>query len=266
MVTTRRTETEFNQIRSQMYEEAIVQYPQARNSDIEAMKTYLAPKKGERILGIGEGNGYFTNSILESIGMEGFYLVTDPSQSQLDNLSRRQNASNLEVQIAGAEEINVVQTSFDKAWSFGAFHHCSNQTQAMKNIYIALKQGGRAVICDVFQGSKLAEHFDTQVARYCNTGHEVKFLSDAFARSLCYLAGFKDENVKIEELPQKWIFDSEHELGDFIYKLHAMTLFPGTEKDKVNETLKGCRDILGIKHKGDKIVLNWPMKCLIAEK
>ena len=260
-------EAEFNKVRSQMYERAISQYPLARAMDISAMHGHLSPKKGEKILGVGEGNGYFCQPILDAVGEHGVYVVTEPSQFQLDNLKNRISLSQLEVITSGAEAIPIKENYFDKVWSFGAFHHCPDQTEAMKRMYQSLRPGGEIVICDVFQGSKLAEHFDTQVARYCNMGHEVKFLSDAFARSLCYLGGFKDENVRVEELPQKWVFDSEKDLGKFMYDLHAMILLPGDETQQVQSTLQGCKDILGVtKNTSGQYELNWPMKVLKATK
>jgi arsenite methyltransferase len=122
------------------------------------------------------------------------------------------------------------------------------------------------VICDVFQGSKLAKHFDCQVARYCLTGHEVKFLSEEFALTLCYHGGFDASKTQIVDLPQKWVFDSDEDLGKFIYKLHAMTLIPGNEDQKIAQTIDGCKKILGVDHRNGKVYLNWPMKAIVAEK
>jgi hypothetical protein len=134
----------------------------------------------------------------------------------------------------------------------------------MKRIYSALNDNGKLVLCDVFQGSPLAAHFDEIVAKYCVTGHEVKFLSDEFARTVCSLAGFND--VEIVDLSQKWRFQTESDLGEFMYKLHALTNLQGTEEEKVAETLEGCRRILGIEFTGGVYELNWPMKALLATK
>ncbi len=254
---------EFDRERARLYEEALQEYPLARTHDINTMQKHLNPQLGENILGIGEGNGYFCKSIVEAVGKSGKYTVTDPSPYQLANLRRRINLSQLEIITAGAGEIPVRENSYDKVWAFGSFHHCPNQTEAMKRIYKSLKSGGTAVICDVFQGSKLANHFDSQVALYCNTGHEVKFLSDAFARTLCKLAGFESNKVSIEDLPQKWIFDSPLDLGKFIYKLHALTYLPGNEQEKAKATFESCNKMLGVsKTPSGKYVLNWPMKVL----
>ena len=257
---------EFEGVGAELYEQAMTKYPLAREEDIQAMFRHLAPQQGDKIIGFGEGNGYFCSSIAQAIGSEGRYLVTDPSQDQLDNLVRRVCLPQIEVRRAGIEELNLKSGYFDKAWSFGAFHHCTNQTEAMKRIYGALRNGGSLVLCDVFQGSPLASHFDEIVARYCLTGHDVKFLSDGFAKTLCYLAGFSEKDVTCVDLPQKWKFQSENDLGEFIYKLHALTKLPGTEEEKIGKTLESCRKILGIEYKNGCYELNWPMKAIIAIK
>jgi len=259
-------ETEFSGERAKLYEEAIAGFPLARRSDIDIMYKLLDPSKGERILGFGEGNGYFCRDIAESIGKKGYYLVSDPSREQLDNLERRVKLPQIHVEQIGAEGLNVPKDFFDKVWSFGAFHHVPNQTEAMKKIYTALKKGGKVIICDVFQGSDLAKHFDSQVARHCVTGHEVKFLSEEFARTLCYLAGFGDNKVKTIDLPQRWIFDSEKDMGAFVYKIHAMTQLSGTEEEKIARTIEGCKNILGVNIEENNYELNWPLKALIARK
>lgn len=262
----RKTKIEFSGVRAKLYDEALEKYPLAREEDIQLMEKYLNPQKGEHILGFGEGNGFFCKVIAESVGSTGNYLVTDPSPDQLNNLKSKMSYSWVDVKEIGAEELNVVPRSFDKAWSFGALHHCQNQTLSVKQIYDSLRYGGKAIICDVFQGSALAKHFDVQVARYCVTGHEVKFLSDEFAKSLCFLAGFEDTKVKIVEINPKWKFESEEALGEFVYKLHAMTKLPGNLKEKINETIDGCKKILGVEYKDGMYNLNWPMKMIIAEK
>ncbi len=258
--------TEFDGERARLYEQALTMFPTARDMDLEAMHRILAPRAGEKILGLGEGNGFFCKAIIDAIGHTGYYLVTDPSQDQLNNLERRVRASQLEVRTTSAERLDMPVNYFDKVWSFGAFHHFSNQTEAMRRIYDSLKKGGTMVICDVFQGSTLAKHFDAQVARYCINGHEVKFLSDEFAKTLCFLVGFEDSKIQLIDLPQQWKFDSEKDIGHFIHDLHALTLIEGEEHEKIAKILKDCRNMLGIEIKNGKYCLQWPMKALKAIK
>lgn len=260
------TGNEFIGLRSKLFTEALTEYPYARKEDIEVMYKYLSPQPGEYILGFGEGNGYFCQAIAEAVGSQGSYLITDPSQDQLDSLLNQVLPPQVQVQTIGAEGLEVPSELYEKVWSFGAFHHCPDQTSAMQRIYKALKPGGKAVICDVFQGTSLARHFDVQAGRYCETGHEVKFLSEDFARTLCFLAGFEDEKVNIIDLPQKWYFGSEYDIGVFVYKIYAMTKLPGTEQEKIMHTLNVCKEMLGIEHQDGWCILNWPMKAIVAQK
>jgi arsenite methyltransferase len=261
-----KTKSEFDGLRAFLYEKALAEQPFARTQDIEAMYRLLDPQKGESILGFGEGNGYFAREICEAVGLEGYYLVTDPSIDQLTNLERRVDFSQIEVKVMSIEGLEVKQGDFDKVWSFGAFHHVPKQEEAMNRIYKSLRPGGKLVLCDVFQGSNLAKHFDSIVARYCVTGHEVKFLSDDFAKTICHNAGFNDSNVRIEQLDLQWVFDSKIGLGQFIYDLHAMTKMTKSKEENINEIYNSCRDILGIENKNEKLYLNWPMKSLVAKK
>lgn len=263
------TGNEFVGLRAKFYKDALTEYLSARKTDIQLMHQYLNPQLGEYILGIGEGNGYFCKAIAEAIGFCGSYLVTDPSQAQLDNLLEQLEKvclPQIEVKRMGAEELEAPSNSYDKVWSCGAFHHCPNQTEAMRRIYNLLKPGGKVVVCDVFQGTPLAKYFDLLVGRYCETGHEVKFLSEDFARTLCYLAGFADEKVDIVDVPHQWYFGSEYDIGVFIYKLNAMTKLPGREQDKIKQILDACREILSIEYKQGVYVLHWQQKAIIAEK
>ena len=255
---------EFDGLRAKLYNEALERYPLARQQDIAVMFEHLDPQPGDKILGFGEGNGYFCLPIAEAVGWEGRYLVTDPSKDQLDNLRKKIDLPQVEVQQFGIEGIDVPDGSFDKVWSFGAFHHCPNQTDAMRNIYRALRTGGQLVLVDVFQGSSLAKHFDSFVARYCETGHEVKFLSHDFARSLCDLTEFSD--TRLLNLPIQWKFKHRQSLGDFIYRLHAMTKIPGNEAERIRMTEESCSKILGVDFDGNMYRLNWPLTAIIATK
>ena len=248
---------EFSGIRSQLYKEALYEYPNARLQDIKLMKKYLAPKKGEVILEVGAGSGFFSGIISDKLGKTGKLIVTDPSDEQLDDV-RFLNKSNIEVYKSGSENINLPSNSIDKIWSLGAMHHCFNKQKSFDNFYNCLKSGGTVIIIDVFSDSKLAKHFDERVSKYCITGHEVAFWTKEYAESICYLSGF--ENPVIKKLNVKWIFDTREDIGKFLYKLHAMT------KTNPKECLIGAEKILGVIERKGKFELNWPMGLIFVHK
>jgi arsenite methyltransferase len=258
---------EFSGLRAQMYKEALTEYPKARRDDLGLMREHLGPRPGDRIIGFGEGSGQFCRAIAEAVGTSGKYLITEPSPELLFGLP----ASVLELPqvstvVSPVETLELEPASFDKAWSCGAFHHCPDQTRAMAQIYRALKPGGRMAVFDIFQGTPVARFFDSFLARYCETGHEVKFMSEDFARSLCFLAGFDDRDVQIVDVPHRLSFESEWHMGNFMSKVFAMTRIPGGPEERITKTVRSLKECLPIDIDGGLHVIHFNQKGLIARK
>ncbi len=263
----RPTDYLFTGARAQLFKEAIEDYPDARRDDLALMRKYLDPQPGEHVLGFGEGSGYFCRAIAEAVGPTGKYIITEPSPELFCNVPQEVlDLPHVFTEITAVEDIEFPEASFDKAWACGAFHHCPNQTEAISRIFRALKPGGTMVLFDVFQGTPLARHFDASVARYCVTGHEAKFMSEEFAHTLCFLAGFDESKVRIEEVPHRFCFDSEWDMGTFIYKMHAMIRPPGTPEEQIARTLTSLKEHLAVERQGETCVLHFDQKALIATK
>lgn len=239
---------EFTRKRSEMYRYALRKYPNVRYEDIQAMQKHLKPEKHETILEVGAGSGFFSHAISEHCKK---IIVSDPSHDQLVGVE-------LDTVVSVPENIVLPKRSIDAIWSFGAMHHSFNKVASFKNFYQLMKPGGRVVIADVFSNSLLSKHFDLFVSRYCVTGHEVSFWSDSFVESVAALSSFK--LVYIERLDQRWWFDSEMELGDFLYNLHGMTA--STPRD----CFESAKQVLGVGWENQKLFLNWPMKVFMLEK
>jgi arsenite methyltransferase len=257
----------FTGARARLFKEALAEYPNARRDDVALMRRHLDPQSGDHVLGFGEGSGHFCRAIAEAVGPGGKYVITEPSPELFCNIA--QDILDLPyvfTEITAVEHIEFPPDSFDKAWACGAFHHCADQTQAVIRIHRALKPGGRMVLFDVFQGTPLGRHFDTCVARYCETGHEVKFLSEEFARTLCFLAGFDEKRLEIVDVPHRFYFDSEWDMGTFIYKMHAMTRLTGSEEERIAATIKSLKEHLQVDRAGAQWVLHFDQKALIAVK
>src|SRR3989344_3972726 len=241
--------------RSKLYRECLKEYPDARLEDINAMKKYLKPMKGERILEVGAGSGFFSGVISEMIEESGKLVVSDPSDEQLDGVKDLKK-TNIKIVQQGAENLNLSENYFDAVWSFGAMHHVFQKQKSLEDFKRVLKKDGRIIIVDVFSDSKLAKHFDEQVAKYCVTGHEVSFWSREYAESICFLAGL--EKPRFYVLNQKWKFKTKEDIGIFLYKTHAMT------KTTPEECLKGAERILGVEKRSNLYELNWPMTLFVT--
>jgi arsenite methyltransferase len=261
------TTYEFTGPRAQLFKDAMRDYPHARRDDFDLMRKHLDPQAGDFVLGFGEGSGYFCRTIADAVGSSGRYVITEPSPEMFHNVPQSVlDLPHVFTKISPIEELDMPAGSFDKAWACGAFHHCPHQTQAIARIHHALKPGGRMVIFDIFQGTPLARHFDTCVARYCVTGHEVKMMSEEFARSLCFLAGFDDAKVRIVDVPHRLVFANEWEMGDFCYKMHALTRMKGSRDECIERTVLGLKEHLTVDHVGGKVILHFDQKGIVAVK
>lgn len=250
---------EFTGLRSRLYKEVMAEMPDSREEERLLCLEVLAPKPFEHIVEAGAGGGFFSASIARAI-YPGTLVVTDPSPDQLDGVPR---LGNIQIVSAGAERLPVgseplTSGTFDAVWSAGSFHHVPNKSAAFSRFFELLKPGGRLVIADVFAGSALARHFDLEVAKHCITGHEVSFLSQELADSLAYLAGF--EVPSFHERTIHWKFRSMRELGNFLYKIHAMT------KSSPDECAERAAEILGVEYRDGMYCLAWPLTVLFARK
>lgn len=260
LFTKNKKKQEFDGLRSQLYKESLREFPEARLEDLEIMKKYLAPKKGERILEIGAGSGFFSKVISDLLGEEGRLIVSDPSLEQLEEIDklRKKNISTIQFVQFGSEKVNLEKDKVDAVWSFGAMHHMFKKSKSFQNLSKILKKEARVVIADVFSGSALAKHFDDKVAKYGLAGHEVAFWSREYAESLCYLSGFA--KPRFYDLNITWRFKKKEDIGLFLYKLHGMT------KTTPKNCLKGAEEILGIEKKEGIYCLNWPMTLFVTKK
>lgn len=245
---------EFDGVRATMYRDALQDYPEARATDIDLMQKHFKPQSSEVVLEVGAGNGIFSGDLADSVKR---LYVADPSAEQLAGVDELQK-NNIEVISESAENIDLPDESIDGIWSFGAIHHVSKKNDSFENFHRMLKPGGRLIVGDVFVGSDLAKHFDDKVAKYCETGHEVSFLSREYAETLCCLNGF--EESEFLDFNASWKFKNKQDIGDFLYKLHAMT------KTSPKECLEGAEEILGIEEREGLSHLNWPMTMLKTTK
>ena len=196
--------TEFLGKRSSDYRDALQQYADAWRPDIACMKRFLNPKRGERILEIGAGNGYFSLAIAQELGPDGLLIASDPSVDQLSDLEQHAQDDNIRVMATPAETLEIGLKDCDAVWSRGAKHHVLDKTATFTRCGEVVRSGGRMVIADIFAGTPLARYFDSFIARSCSTGHEVAFLSKEFADSLCALTGWAPPKIHDMNTPREF--------------------------------------------------------------
>src|SRR3989344_2252340 len=119
-------------------------YPPRRNEASIIFK-FLNPKKNEKILDIGCGDGVWYNELRKrSFNVTGI----DISEHDLDILNRRAKEMNLESDIlkADAQKMPFKNESFDKAYSICTFEHIRDDEKVFKEAYRVLKPNGTLII------------------------------------------------------------------------------------------------------------------------
>ena len=245
------SEVVFSGRRSATYRDALHLFPDAWLDDIAAMRRFLQPVDGRRVLEIGAGNGHFSRAIAEDVGPTGLLVATDPSTEQLEDLEI-ESGGRIRVFGQAAHMLDLPIRDFDMAWSRGAVHHISDKTAAWTAIAAHMRPGGKLVVADIFAGTRLAAYFDDFIALSCCTGHEVSFLSREFATSLCALTGW--DKPQFTDVTTRWRFDTKADLGHFL-----RLLFSATEIFTDDDCLVAAERHLDIVSDGNGIALRWPM-------
>jgi ubiquinone/menaquinone biosynthesis C-methylase UbiE len=115
----------------------------------EIIRAALAAKRGERVLDVGCGPGYFCAELLEQIGDDGAIVGIDASAQMLALATRRcADRRNVEFHQADATSLPVKDASFDAAICVQVLEYVSDYPKALEELYRSLRPGGRVLVWD----------------------------------------------------------------------------------------------------------------------
>jgi ubiquinone/menaquinone biosynthesis C-methylase UbiE len=252
------SEAEFSELRSSRYNGALTDFPDAWRHDVEDMLREVRPSKGQTIVDLGGGTGYFSRIMADAVGPDGEVIIVDPSLAQTSSVPQA-TYDNIKVLVQDATEIDLGgDRKADTIWSRGAFHHVIGKDRALDRFRSVAAKQCRLIIADVFQGQRTARFFDDFVARTCITGHEVAYLSPEFAQTLCSATGWK--TPRIRQRTMLWRFASSEEMARFL-----ITLFAAREGTTLDECLHSVNTHLEVTEFGGAVYLHWPMTLLSTE-
>ncbi|QUM86039.1 trans-aconitate 2-methyltransferase [Moritella sp. 28] len=158
----------------------------------------LAPKKGERILDLGCGDGELAK-VMVDLGCE--VIGVDTSQNLIDVARSR----GVEARQIDAQAIDF-ESTFDAVFSNAALHWMPKQEELIHRVYRALKPGGRFVVEMGGQGN-IAILCSAMTVALSEIGKDFSsrnpwvFPSPEEHKKLLTSAGFKVETITLRDRP-----------------------------------------------------------------
>lgn len=252
-------------IRGGLYRLAHLIAPGARQQELGYVRQWLQPQAGEIAVDIAAGTGFLTLALASWTGAR-VYAV-DTSDFQLATLRSRVGELPIATILGSLADSATLQAfrddlgRVDCATSLCGLHHVvdsvndqpprNNQRLLFENLDRLLRPGGRFIGVDAGGGTRLAEHFDHSVTRYCITGHEGKWLTpERLDTELSEGTGLR--LLGAEVIPVGMRFSSVIQMALFIKAVHAYDL-PN------EQVITELGEVLGFAEVNGQVVLNWPL-------
>jgi ubiquinone/menaquinone biosynthesis C-methylase UbiE len=110
----------------------------------------IAAQRGERVLDVGCGSGFYVAELLEEVGTDGAVTGVDPSTPMLAVARERcAGAANATFREGSATELPVEDASVDAAVSVQVLEYVEDVDAALRELHRVLRPGGRLVVWDV---------------------------------------------------------------------------------------------------------------------
>jgi arsenite methyltransferase len=110
----------------------------------------LGAQRGERILDIGCGPGFYVSELLEEVGSAGSVVGVDSSAAMLGVAAGRcKGHANVAFHEAEVPSLPVDDASFDRALCVQVLEYVQDVEAALAEMHRALRPGGRLVVWDV---------------------------------------------------------------------------------------------------------------------
>jgi predicted methyltransferase len=158
-----------------------------RNRVADILK-FLDARPGKMIADVGAGDGFFTVRIARAVVPGGRVVAEDIDQSALSKLGERaarEKVDNIDVILGATDDPNLGTNRFDAVLIHNAYHEMVQHETMLRDIYAALKPGGRFLLVEPMHKKSHGLPRDKQVA-----SHDIEI---AIAAREMRDAGFKIE-------------------------------------------------------------------------
>ena len=108
-------------------------------------------RRGDRVLDVGSGPGYFARMLAEAVGKEGSVVGVDAAPEMIDYANKQaRHLSNCSFQSGTAESLGFPDASFDMVASSLMMHHLPDEARlpAVREMKRVLRPGGKLLLAD----------------------------------------------------------------------------------------------------------------------
>ncbi|MDY1591343.1 MAG: methyltransferase domain-containing protein [Methanofastidiosum sp.] len=121
----------------------------------------LSIKKGESILDVGSGGGFFTFLFAEKVGDNGIVYASDTNKEFLDYIEETKSSkgiSNIKTIYISEGIPEISEESIDLIFMRNVYHHLKNRVEYFSELKKVLKPKGRVTIIDYVRNKGFSFH------------------------------------------------------------------------------------------------------------
>ncbi len=174
-------------------------YPQMPTTFLEKFIPRFGLKPGQNILDIGTGTGILIPFLLQSVESAGSITAIDYAEKMVKICqSKYSHIKNVTIELQDVKKLNFPSDTFDAVTCFRLFPHLENKEQALTNLYLVLKYGGKLIIAHNLSSAEIKGHHNISLA----VAHNVLPKEPEMKRFLNRV-GFM--NISIEDKPGHYL-------------------------------------------------------------
>jgi SAM-dependent methyltransferase len=228
--------------RGAAYAQAMQTWPEARRQEFTVPLGWLAPQPGQKVIDVPAGGGYLRRYLPEGCAWFGH----EPCASFFGDGSTPDTPL---LPLPWADGFA------DAAISVAGVHHQADKMPLFRELHRVLKPGGRFVLADVHEESRVARFLDDFVGGHNSTGHHGDYLNERSSQEL-EAAGFQVIDARRERYC--WWFADRREMCAFTRLLFDVR---GLSESAVGD---GIEEHLGVTARDGQLGLNWELQVVLG--